>query len=124
MSTSVGSEPAPVPTGQFDVAYVARVFHHINVDHHVPVLGELRRVLARHGTQFIFEHNPLNPVTTYASNHCPLDADATMSRARTLRRARTKRRFYAKFRGLRNFFPGLLRARRPLGAQYRVVARS
>ena len=121
----------PHPTGSFDVAFAACVFHHIEVPRQVPLLRELRRVLANDGRLFVFEHNPINPLTRHAVNTCPFDENAVLIGAGTLR-ARVLQAGFSQARIVyRIFFPSMLRflrpleralTRVPLGAQFYVCA--
>jgi hypothetical protein len=79
----------------------------------------------------IFEHNPVNPVTRYIVASCPFDENAVLIPAPVF----AQRQREAGFRDIRTaftgFFPGPLRALRPLerfmtplpvGAQYYTLA--
>jgi len=122
----------PFEDGTFDAALASCVFHHIPHDEHVALLGEIRRVLRPGGRLFVFEHNPLNPLTLHAVNTCEFDEHAKLMRAPTMRR-RVRDAGYADAAvRYRIFFPHALRGMRPLeakmtwlplGAQYYVVAR-
>jgi SAM-dependent methyltransferase len=122
----------PYADGTFDVALASCVFHHIPHDEHVALLGEIGRVLAPGGRLFVFEHNPLNPLTRYAVNTCVFDEHAKLVLARTMRARVRAAGFAAADVRYRIFFPHGLRRLRPLeakltwlplGAQYYVVAR-
>ena len=122
----------PFADGTFDVALASCVFHHIPHDEHVALLAEIRRVLAPRGRLFIFEHNPLNPLTRHAVNTCVFDEHAQLVLAPTMRRRVRAAGFAAADVRYRIFFPHALRALRPLeaklawlplGAQYYVAAR-
>jgi ubiquinone/menaquinone biosynthesis C-methylase UbiE len=113
----------------FDIAYAACVFHHIDAAEHVSLLSELRRVLAPGGSLFVFEHNPLNPVTRHAVDTCPFDENAVLIAAPTMRARVQQAGFERVDLAYRIFFPGALRflrpaekwlTRVPLGAQYYV----
>lgn len=123
----------PFADGQFDIAYAMCVFHHIPEDQHVALLGELRRVLRPGGSLYVFEHNPLNPMTRQVVRDCPFDENAHLLRAATLQQRLHQAGFEApaKLR-YRIFFPHALRWLRPLerllawlplGAQYFTLAR-
>jgi SAM-dependent methyltransferase len=121
----------PFPDRHFDVVFAACVFHHIEVAEHVRLLAELRRVLAPDGTLFVFEHNPLNPLTVRAFNTCEFDEDAALIYAGALRRRVREAGFQRISVAYRIFFPSALKALRPLerllgwlplGAQYRLTA--
>jgi SAM-dependent methyltransferase len=122
----------PFPDGTFDVALASCVFHHIPHAEHVALLAEIRRVLQPRGILFVFEHNPLNPLTRHAVNTCEFDEHAELVLAPTMRRRARAAGFAAADVRYRIFFPHALRRLRPaerkltwlpLGAQYYVAAR-
>jgi ubiquinone/menaquinone biosynthesis C-methylase UbiE len=122
----------PYDANTFDVALASCVFHHIPSAQHVGLLGEIRRVLTPGGTLFVFEHNPLNPLTRHAVNTCAFDQNAVLIMAQALRARTLEAGFDTARIDYRIFFPGLLRRLRaleryltwlPLGAQYSVCAR-
>ncbi|HSC14455.1 MAG TPA: class I SAM-dependent methyltransferase [Gammaproteobacteria bacterium] len=122
----------PFEDGTFDVALASCVFHHIPHDEHVSLLAEIRRVLRAEGRGFIFEHNPLNPLTRHAVNTCEFDEHAHLVLAPAMRRRVRDAGFADAAIRYRIFFPHALRGLRalepkmtwlPLGAQYYVVAR-
>jgi SAM-dependent methyltransferase len=122
-----------LPSGTFDIAFSACVFHHIPHDEHDRWLRELRRVVRPDGMIVIFEHNPLNPLTMHAVNTCPFDANAHLIRHSALKHGLSSvgcRKVDTRFH---IFFPRLLSRLRPLepmlswlpiGAQYSVLARN
>jgi SAM-dependent methyltransferase len=121
----------PFAAGSFDMAFAACVFHHIDAEQHLPLLRELRRVLTEGGRLFVFEHNPLNPLTVRAVNTCEFDANAVLIRAGAMRDRLRAAGFSQISRAYRIFFPGAMRGLRPLeraltwlplGAQYRMCA--
>lgn len=115
-----------------DVAMAACVYHHIPPAERALWTSEIRRVLRPGGSFFLFEHNPLNPLTQKVVRDCPFDEDAIL-----LPRAESLRLFDgAGFRDQRLdyivFFPRQLSLLRPLekalgwlplGAQYVVQGR-
>ena len=68
----------PFEDNTFDLIFTACVFHHIPVAEHVRLLSEIRRVLTPGGNFFVFEHNPLNPLTVRVVNQCPFDENAVL----------------------------------------------
>jgi ubiquinone/menaquinone biosynthesis C-methylase UbiE len=62
----------------FDLVFVAGVLHHVAFSLHGAVVGEINRVLKRGGRLYLFEHNPLNPLTRYLVNTCVFDKDAKL----------------------------------------------
>lgn len=68
----------PFEDGDFDVVFIACVLHHVEHAQHEKLLREVRRVLATGGRIYVFEHNPLNPVTRKVVANCPFDDDAVL----------------------------------------------
>ncbi len=64
-----------IPYGNeiFDIVFVAGVLHHIDAADHQKVVDEIFRVLKPGGRLYLFEHNPLNPLTRYLVNTCEFD---------------------------------------------------
>ena len=94
-------------------------------------MAEIRRVLKPSGLLFVFEHNPLNPLTRHAVDTCPFDENAVLIRAPKMRRRVLDAAFADATINYRIFFPHALRGLRgleprltwlPLGAQYYVRA--
>jgi ubiquinone/menaquinone biosynthesis C-methylase UbiE len=121
----------PYADDSFDVGLASCVFHHIPHAAHVALLAELKRVLKPNGLLFVFEHNPLNPLTRHAVNTCAFDENADLIFAPTMRGRVRAAGFAAARIKYRIFFPHALRHLRPLeqqltwlpfGAQYYVVA--
>src|SRR5215813_13731086 len=121
----------PYSACRFDLAFASCVFHHIEARRQVPLLCELRRVLTDHGRLFVFEHNPLNPLTRRAVNACPFDKNAVLITARALRIRVLEAGFSQARIAYRLFFPRVLRFMRPFeraltqvpfGAQYYICA--
>ena len=68
----------PFEDGEFDVVFTSMVFHHISFDLHARILKEINRVLKPGGRFYLFEHNPLNPVTRKIVRECEFDHDAVL----------------------------------------------
>lgn len=122
----------PFASAHFDVAYAVCVFHHIDHTQHVAMLKELWRVIRPSGCLFVFEHNPLNPVTVRIVDSCPLDENARLIPASLMKQRLTAAGFMDATIRYRLFFPHALRMFRPLeralrwlplGGQYYVFAR-
>jgi len=125
-------ENIPFSCGTFDIAYAACVFHHIAVAKHKQLLLELRRVLKPGGLLFVFEHNPLNPLTIQAVNTCPFDENANLIRGAQMRSVFEEAGYDDVDVRFRIFFPSFLSSLRtferymtwlPFGAQYYVRGR-
>lgn len=63
----------PYGNERFDVVFVAGVLHHIDAVDHQKVVNEIFRVLKPGGRLYLFEHNPINPLTRYLVNTCEFD---------------------------------------------------
>jgi trans-aconitate methyltransferase len=63
---------------QFDMIFVASVYHHIPPAQREVTTATLANRLRPGGELYIFEHNPYNPVTRRIVNNCPYDADAVL----------------------------------------------
>jgi SAM-dependent methyltransferase len=67
-----------VPDAHYASAVVSGVLHHVPRAERVSVMSRLREKLRPGGRVFVFEHNPLNPVTRRAVATCPFDDDADL----------------------------------------------
>ena len=68
----------PFSDHAFDVVFIACVLHHVDRSLHGRLLREVKRVLKPGGRLYIFEHNPLNPITRKIVRDCPFDEDAVL----------------------------------------------
>jgi len=123
----------PFGDGSFDVVFTACVFHHIDRQEHAHWLAELRRVLVPNGSLFLFEHNPLNPLTRRAVRACPFDDGVVLLSSAYARRIARDAGFSVSRATYYYFFPRVLAPLRateqalswcPLGAQYFIRARN
>ncbi len=121
----------PLEGASFDLIFSACVFHHINHGEHAAIFAELHRLLKPGGMMVVFEHNPANPATRYIVATCPFDENAVLLRAASLKTSQASAGFREIDVTYTGFFPGPLRALRPLerfmtalplGAQYYTVA--
>jgi SAM-dependent methyltransferase len=124
-------ESIPFDT-QFDVVFVANVFHHVPRAEHVRTLRTLAVALKPGGLLFLFEHNPLNPLTRKTVRDCPFDEGAVLLQPRYTRRILREAGFARSTINFTLFFPAPLARlaplekclrKLPLGAQYYFVAR-
>jgi SAM-dependent methyltransferase len=74
------SEPGRLPFADcsFDVVTCLGVFHHIPPAHRDAEHAELARVLRPGGRCYIYEHNPLNPLTRLVVSRTAIDANAVL----------------------------------------------
>ena len=103
-----GDAAAPA-LGQFDLIFIAGVFHHIPPSER---LGAAKNVLARlapGGEVFIFEHNPYNPVTRHLVNTCPYDEGVVLLTPPQLRALLTQAGFAVQKRSYCLFIPARLK---------------
>ena len=117
----------------YSLVVLANVVHHIPVEGRQGAISALAARMARGGRLFIFEHNPLNPLTRRSVRLCPFDADAVLLRPVELRRYLTQAGLKLESRDYIVFFPRMLKWLRPLeprlrwcalGAQYVISARA
>ena len=117
---------------QFDVIFIAGVFHHIHPKLRQGVMQQLLEMLTDDGELFIFEHNPLNPVTRHMVNNCPFDEDAVLLKPIEFIKLFESSQLKLQGKEYVLFFPSYLKALRvlekymkwlPLGGQYFVWAK-
>ena len=95
----------PFSDHSFDITFIACVLHHINSKQHERILSEVKRVLKPGGRLYIFEHNPLNPLTRRIVKNCPFDEDAVLLSSSYTRRMLVSLEFQDVKVGYTIFFP-------------------
>ncbi|HEY5038639.1 MAG TPA: class I SAM-dependent methyltransferase [bacterium] len=129
---SYDGENLPFPNDSMDVTFAICVLHHVPPTHFNAFVKEMARVTRKGGLVILFEHNPLNPLTLLAVNHCDLDDEAILIRRWKTGRLIDRRCseilekkyiLFTPFRG--SFFTLLdrLLGWLPLGAQYYVAGK-
>jgi ubiquinone/menaquinone biosynthesis C-methylase UbiE len=122
----------PFADGQFDIATVSAVLHHVPVAERPAVYAELGRVLKPGGRLYVFEHNPRNPLVRHVIARTPIDQNAILLDPTEVRHGLLDQARYDLDTDYLMFMPpgmAFLRpvdrvlAWLPLGAQYVVVAR-
>jgi SAM-dependent methyltransferase len=77
-NASIHHDIDAVPDAAFDVAMLSCVLHHVQPPERPALLEKLASKLRSGGRLFVFEHNPLNPVTRHAVSTCEFDDDAVL----------------------------------------------
>ena len=122
----------PFATGQFDIATISAVLHHVPVAERPAVYAELGRVLKSGGRLYVFEHNPRNPLVRYVIARTPIDENAILLDSREVRHGLLDAARYDLETDYLMFMPPGIAALRlvdralawlPLGGQYAVTAR-
>jgi SAM-dependent methyltransferase len=72
--------------GGYDAVVVSAVLHHVMPSDRPEVYRNLLRLLKPSGRLYVFEHNPLNPVTVWVVRNTPIDRNAVLASAREVRR--------------------------------------
>jgi len=110
---------------------MAAVLHHVPVNRRTDIMHELATRLCGKGKLFIFEHNPLNPVTRWVVRQCPFDCDAILIKPSELIAHLKDVGLHFLRRDYLVFFPRVLSRCRPIerflgwcpaGAQYVITA--
>ena len=119
------------PTTNFDLIFVAGVFHHIPVVQRAEVAKTLSSRLLPGGRLFVFEHNPFNPVTRLIVSNCPYDEDAVLLKPSELKKLLSDAALIIERKAYCLFMPPRLSALArleirlgwlPLGGQYWIQA--
>ncbi len=76
----------PYEDNCFDVVFTACVFHHICTGDRQHMLDEIYRVLRPGGVFYVFEHNPINPITQKIVHDCPFDEGVVLISPRQMRK--------------------------------------
>jgi SAM-dependent methyltransferase len=123
----------PFAANSFEIVFMAGVLHHINPSLHNDIIKEVNRVLKPPGRFYLFEHNPLNPLTKHLVNTCVFDKDARLLKSGYTERVLRENNFVIKKKKFIIFFPrkGILSKLiflekylqwLPLGGQYFIIA--
>lgn len=124
----------PFKNDTFDIVLISCVLHHVPQNEHKNILKECKRVLKTNGSLFIFEHNPINPVTRKIVKDCVFDADAVLVKKNELTYLMkeisysTIKTSYTIFFPRKGFFNQLIKIEKmlkwlPLGGQYYVIGK-
>lgn len=121
------STAGELPAATFDAVFAANVFHHIPPAGRGDAMAQCAALLRESGRVFLFEHNPLNPVTRRVFERCPYDEGARMLGRGEVHRLAAAAGLRVLRSGYTLFFPRPLAFLRPvepwlrwlpLGAQY------
>lgn len=112
---------------KFDLILVAVVIHHISPAEREATLKLLYDHLAENGSIFIFEHNPMNPLTRKAVRECPLDKGIRLIKPNKFKHLIKNTNLSIAQKGYYFFFPEKLKSLAflerfmffiPMGGQY------
>jgi 2-polyprenyl-3-methyl-5-hydroxy-6-metoxy-1,4-benzoquinol methylase len=121
-----------IPTKKFDLILISNVLHHVDKKNHCKILSYCRKFLNDSGVLYIFEHNPINPLTNYVFKNTPIDKNAEMIHSKKLISNALKAKLKIINLKYTLFFPKQLFFLRflekflswlPLGAQYLLILR-
>jgi ubiquinone/menaquinone biosynthesis C-methylase UbiE len=76
--TEFNGNEIPFADNSVDIVFMAGVLHHVAFDMHKKILQEIHRVLKAGGRFYLYEHNPVNPLTRYLVNTCIFDKGARL----------------------------------------------
>ncbi len=99
---------------QFELIFISCVFHHIPPNLRYNTMQRIFRLLREKGDLFVFEQNPINPVTRYMVNTCPFDEDAKLLRLNELKALIESVNLHVTSTSYTLFFPAILSFLRPL----------
>ncbi len=120
----------PQADNSIDIVIMCCVLHHIPHSEHADIFSEIYRILKPGQSIFIYEHNPLNPLTQKAVKDCPFDDDAVLIPAPQMKERLASAGFKNVNCEFKVFFPKMFASIRslekyltwlPLGAQYRAT---
>jgi SAM-dependent methyltransferase len=77
-TATIHDDLSRVPDAHFSTAVLSCVLHHVPPLERARLLEGLMQKLAPGGRLFVFEHNPLNPLTRRAVAQCAFDDDAIL----------------------------------------------
>jgi ubiquinone/menaquinone biosynthesis C-methylase UbiE len=99
----------PFKDEAFNIIMLAGVLHHVvAASRQHQIIRECHRVLKAAGTLFIFEHNPLNPLTRRLVNDCPFDENAKLINHIRIKKMLHQRNFKAQCHFI-TFLPAYLK---------------
>ncbi|MCS7080204.1 MAG: class I SAM-dependent methyltransferase [Chloracidobacterium sp.] len=125
------TEPTQILPDHFDLITAICVFHHIPPSEWETYFAALYNGLRPRGRLYVFEHNPINPVTQIMVSRAEIDRDAVLlwpfSTVQRLRRIGFHVRKLSFFLYVPPRFSKLLKFERwfsklPFGGQYMIVA--
>lgn len=118
--------------GDFDLIFIAGVFHHIPSSERAAVARLLFSRLVPGGLVFVFEHNPYNPITQRVVSNCPYDEGVVLLKPGDLKDILCQGGLKIEVWRFSLFFPPWLKLALPLerylgwlplGGQYWILAR-
>jgi len=116
----------------FDIIFSSGTFHHIPNDDHEVIIKKLVSLLKPSGNIYIWEHNPLNPITQRLVKGCVLDHDAVLVSSKRMKGLLRRAQLLSVQVIYTTFFPRILSSLiplesylewLPLGAQYIAIGK-
>lgn len=116
---------------EFDIVSISCVFHHIEPPLRKGTIENIHNLLRPKGSVYIFEHNPINPVTRKIVRDCVWDEDAILLPAKESEALIEHAGMKVERKRYTIFFPAFLKFMRPmekllgfipLGGQYYIKA--
>lgn len=95
----------PVDDNSFDIVFMAGVLHHVSSGKQQRLMREIFRVLKTGGRLYLFEHNPLNPLTKYLVRTCIFDEGVVLLKGSESRKLVNDAGFKAAAITFTIFFP-------------------
>lgn len=95
----------PVNDDSVDIVFIAGVLHHVEYKLHQTLVREISRVLKKGGRLYLFEHNPLNPLTRYLVSTCIFDKDAKLLKSNYTVKLLKQAGFFIHNKNFVIFFP-------------------
>jgi SAM-dependent methyltransferase len=116
------SDPKTLPQDFFATGILSGVLHHVPRAERLGLLETILSKLAPGGRLFVFEHNPLNPLTRRLVANCEFDDDADLLWPWTVRELLQRAGFKPVQLDYIVFFPKALALLRPLEPRLRWLA--
>jgi SAM-dependent methyltransferase len=118
-SAVIHDDLASVPDSTYSAAVLSCVLHHVPPLERPKVVADVLQKLTPGGRVFVFEHNPINPLTRRSVKNCAFDDDAILLWPWEVRRLLLNSGYSQVDLDYIVFFPRLLSFMRPLEPKLR-----